>query len=157
MTDKELPCFKPDTNLVNKLSFVCPAAQFTGYEQYSPLTFTFKGTEANSQFEAVFNPTDYIQKNNNGDYELLFRFTQAPQNINEFYLGTSFLNVVYPTFNYDDDTVTLAKKFNIDSPANGVHLDDNYRLPLIIVGSILALLSVVALLAILKKVKLDDG
>jgi len=53
--------------------------------------------------------------------------------------------------------VTLAKKFNIDSPANGVHLDDNYRLPLIIVGSVLALLSVIALLAILKKVKVDDG
>jgi len=82
---------------------------------------------------------------------------RAPQNTNEFYLGTSFLNVVFPTFNYDEDTITLARKFNIDSPVNGVHLDDNYRLPLIIVGSVLALLSVIALLAILKKVKVDDG
>jgi len=82
---------------------------------------------------------------------------RAPQNTNEFYLGTSFLNIVYPTFNYNDDTVTFTKKFNIDSPANGLHLDDNYRLPIIIVGSLLALISVVALLAILKKVKLDNG
>lgn len=71
-------------------------------------------------------------------------------------MGTAFLDVFYPTFSYSDSTVTLGKKYNVDSSAAGLHIGDEYRLPVVIVGALVSLLSVFLLFTILKKVKLDN-
>lgn len=40
-------------------------------------------------------------------WKQIFLLNRAPQNLNELYLGTSFLKKVYPTFNLNEKTVTL--------------------------------------------------
>lgn len=112
MTGQNLPCFKPDTNQVNALSFICEAANFPGFTEYSPITFTFKtGTDTTS--DVTFDPTEYIIKNADGAYELLFKLTSAPQNIGEIYFGTTFFKKFYPTFSEQKNTVTLQNNYQV--------------------------------------------
>ena len=69
----------------------------------------------------------------------------------EYILGTTFLSKYYANFNLDDETITLSE--NKGLAASTLHIDDNYRLPFVIVGSILALALVGGLLLILKSTK----
>lgn len=73
MTDKDMPCFLPSSNKANTLSFLCSSDKFPGFDKYSPVTFSFK-TNKDTTFDAVLKPEDYIKINEDGKYELLFRF-----------------------------------------------------------------------------------
>ena len=75
MTATALPCFKPETNVANTLSYICEADKFPGFSEYSPITFTFK-TGADTTSDVTFDPTEYIIKSADGTYELLFKFSK---------------------------------------------------------------------------------
>ncbi|EAR91180.2 transmembrane protein, putative (macronuclear) [Tetrahymena thermophila SB210] len=154
MNSKQLPCFQPSSNLGNAYNYVCPADQFPGFDAYNPITFSFKGQGKNS-VSIVLQPTDYINKLDNGNYELLFKFASAPQNTGDFYFGTTLLKKYYATFNADTSTVVLRNRYDV--AVGNLILNDNYRIPVIVVGLVLALLAVILLVfVILKRVELEE-
>ena len=53
--------------------------------------------------------------------------------------------------------MTFNKKYDVDTANGGLALDDKIRIPIIILGCLLALAAIIALLLILKKIKLPDA
>ncbi|KAL4477109.1 hypothetical protein ABPG72_008843 [Tetrahymena utriculariae] len=154
MNSKQLPCFQPSSNLGNPYNYVCPADQFPGFDAYNPITFSFKGQGQNN-IVIVLQPSDYINKLEGGNYELLFKFASAPQNTGDFYFGTTLLKKYYATFNAETSTVVLRNRYDVDVGA--LNLNDNYRIPIIVIGLVFALLAVILLVfVILKRVEIEE-
>lgn len=78
MNQKELECFSPSTDLNNKFSYICTYDKFGGFDKYNPITFIFEGVDG-ADVELILEPKDYIEVLPNGNYELLFKFSTAPQ------------------------------------------------------------------------------
>ncbi|KAL4461994.1 hypothetical protein ABPG74_000839 [Tetrahymena malaccensis] len=154
MNSKQLPCFQPSSNLGNAYNYVCPADQFPGFDAYNAITFSFKG-QGNSNVVVILQPSEYINKLENGNYELLFKFSSAPQNTGDFYFGTTLLKKYYATFNAETSTVVLRNRYDV--AVGSLNLNDNYRIPVIVVGLVFALLAVILLVfVILKRVELEE-
>ncbi|EAR98540.3 eukaryotic aspartyl protease (macronuclear) [Tetrahymena thermophila SB210] len=129
---------------------------------YVPLIFSFindpsKKTTENNSVKFTIQPSDYLEKINGGakSGQCLLLITSADNSeTKDFHFGTSFLQNYYSIYNFDKKLISMA-------PSHGfvpseLTLDNNYRIPFIIVGAILGFLLVILILCLLKGVKVPQ-
>lgn len=116
-----------------------------------------KDTIVNNSAAFQIEPESYLEKINggksNGKCLLLIKPSESKET-SDFTFGTSFLSNYYSIYNFERKEIHLAHSHGFVPAA--LAIDNNYRIPFIIVGTILALLLVLLILCLLKGAKVGE-